>query len=55
MGHVHIGFLPHTRQWNAIVDQLSPYDNDANALHYVIKSKEIDIGLLDGYKPVGML
>lgn len=28
MGHVRIGFLPHTRQWNAIVDQLSSYDND---------------------------
>ena len=32
MGHVRIGFLPHTRQWNAIVDQLSSYDNDANAV-----------------------
>ena len=32
MGHVRIGFLPHTRQWNAIVDQLSLYDNDANAV-----------------------
>ena len=30
MGHVRIGFLPHTRQWNAIVDRLSAYDNDAN-------------------------
>lgn len=28
MGHVRIGFLPHTKQWNAIVDQLSSYDND---------------------------
>ena len=32
MGHVRIGFLPHTRQWNAIVHQLSLYDNDANAV-----------------------
>ena len=29
MGHVRIGFLPHTRQWNAIVEQLSMYDDDA--------------------------
>ena len=29
MGHVRIGFLPHTHQWNAIVNQLSSYDNDA--------------------------
>lgn len=28
MGHVRIGFLPHTKQWNAIVKQLSLYDND---------------------------
>lgn len=28
MGHVRIGFLPHTKQWNAIVDQLSSYDNN---------------------------
>ena len=28
MGHVRIGFLPHTRQWNAIVEQLASYDND---------------------------
>lgn len=32
MGHVRIGFLPHTRQWNAIVEQLSLYDNDANVV-----------------------
>ena len=32
MGHVRIGFLPHTRQWNAIVDQLSLYDNEAGVV-----------------------
>lgn len=32
MGHVRIGFLPHTREWNAIVNQLSSYDNDANTV-----------------------
>lgn len=28
MGHVRIGFLPHTKQWNAIVNHLTLYDND---------------------------
>ena len=28
MGHVRTGFLPHTKQWNAIVDQLSSFDNN---------------------------
>ncbi len=32
MGHVRIGFLPHTKQWNAIVNLLSSYDNDANVV-----------------------
>ena len=32
MGHVRIGFLPHTQQWNAIIDQLSLYDNDNNTV-----------------------
>lgn len=32
MGHVRIGFLPHTKQWKAIVDQLSSYDNDEDAV-----------------------
>ncbi len=32
MGHVRIGFLPHTQQWNAIVDQLSSYDNDETTI-----------------------
>ena len=41
MGHVRIGFLPHTRQWNAIVDQLSTYDNDANAVA-VIADRTLD-------------
>ena len=30
MGHVRIGFLPHTKQWNAIVEKLGSYDNDAS-------------------------
>jgi len=32
MGHVRIGFLPHTRQWNAIVERLGAYDNDAKTV-----------------------
>ena len=32
MGHVRIGFLPHTKQWNAIVDQLRSYDNDEDTV-----------------------
>ncbi len=32
MGHVRLGFLPHTKQWNAIVEQLSIYDNDAETV-----------------------
>lgn len=28
MGHERIGFLPHTKQWNAIVDQFSVFDGD---------------------------
>lgn len=41
MGHVRIGFLPHTRQWNAIIDLLSSYDNDANAVA-VIADRTLD-------------
>lgn len=41
MGHVRIGFLPHTRQWNAIVDQLSSYDNDASTVA-VIADRTLD-------------
>jgi len=28
MGHMRIGFLPHSKQWNNIVDQLSIYGGD---------------------------
>ena len=41
MGHVRIGFLPHTRQWNAIVEQLSLYDNDANVVA-IIADRTLD-------------
>lgn len=41
MGHVRIGFLPHTRQWNAIVDQLSSYDND-EATVAIIADRTLD-------------
>jgi hypothetical protein len=30
MGHVRTGFLPHTRQWNVIVQQLSLFGGDAS-------------------------
>lgn len=30
MGHVRIGFLPRTRQWNAIVEQLSQFDGTSS-------------------------
>ena len=32
MGHVRIGFLPRTKQWNAIVEKLSQYGGDANVV-----------------------
>lgn len=32
MGHVRIGFLPHTQQWNAIVNQISTYDNSVSTV-----------------------
>ena len=32
MGHVRIGFLPRTRQWKAIIDQLCSYDNDSDTV-----------------------
>lgn len=41
MGHVRIGFLPHTRQWNAIVDQLSSYDNDEDTVA-IIADRTLD-------------
>ena len=41
MGHVRIGYLPHTRQWNAIVEQLSLYDNDANVVA-IIADRTLD-------------
>ena len=41
MGHVRIGFLPHTRQWNAIVDQLSEYDNDTHVVA-IIADRTLD-------------
>lgn len=28
MGHERIGFLPHTKQWQSIISQLSEYDGD---------------------------
>lgn len=30
MGHVRIGFLPHTKQWNTIVESLSLFGGDAS-------------------------
>lgn len=41
MGHVRIGFLPRTRQWNAIVDQLSSYDNDEGTIA-IIADRTLD-------------
>lgn len=35
MGHVRIGFLPHTRQWNDIVNRLSSYNNDISTVAVV--------------------
>jgi hypothetical protein len=32
MGHVRTGFLPHTPQWNAIVQQLSLFGGDASVV-----------------------
>jgi len=41
MGHVRIGFLPHTRQWNAIVEKLSSYEND-EATVAIIADRTLD-------------
>ena len=41
MGHVRIGFLPHTQQWNAIVNHLSSYDNDIDSVA-VIADRTLD-------------
>lgn len=30
MGHVRIGFLPHTKQWNDIIKRLSDFDGDTS-------------------------
>lgn len=39
MGHVRIGFLPHTKQWNAIVEQLGSYDdNDISTIAVIADS-----------------
>ena len=35
MGHIRTGFLPRTRQWNAIVEQLSKFDGDENAVQSI--------------------
>jgi len=35
MGHIRTGFLPRTRQWNAIVEQLSAFDGDADAVRRI--------------------
>lgn len=32
MGHVRIGFLPHTKQWNSIVQSLSLFGGDASVV-----------------------
>lgn len=32
MGHVRIGFLPHTKQWNSIVQSLSRFGGDADVV-----------------------
>lgn len=35
MGHVRIGFLPRTKQWDAIRRQLSEYSGDANSVSLI--------------------
>lgn len=32
MGHERIGFLPHTKQWRVLMDQLTEYDGDPQAV-----------------------
>lgn len=32
MGHVRIGFLPHTKQWNTIIESLSLFGGDASVV-----------------------
>jgi len=38
VGHVRIGFLPHTRQWNAIIAKLSSFDNERNTIAEIADS-----------------
>jgi len=35
MGHVRMGFLPRTRQWDAIVEQLSSFGDNANVVQHI--------------------
>lgn len=35
MGHVRTGFLPHTKQWIAIVEQLSQFGGDADVVPHI--------------------
>jgi len=35
MGHMRIGFLPRSKQWNAIVDQLSLFGGDPTDVHRI--------------------
>ena len=35
MGHVRTGFLPHTKQWNAIIEQLSLFGGDADVVPHI--------------------
>jgi hypothetical protein len=43
MGHERIGFLPRTKQWNAIVEQLSSFGGDPSSVAQIandtLKSK----------------
>ena len=35
MGHMRIGFLPRSKQWNAIVEQLSLFGGDPTDVHQI--------------------
>ena len=38
MGHMRIGFLPRSKQWNAIVDQLSKFGGNPDDVHRIAEA-----------------
>jgi hypothetical protein len=43
MGHERLGFLPRTKQWNAIVEQLSSFEGDPSSVAQIANDTLIAI------------